>query len=49
MRLFGGILPFIGFRQMPVELKHALGLPKDQKISCFMVEWFGYGYIVGLY
>lgn len=46
MRLFGGILPFIGFREEPVDpdLRAFFDLPEDQEtITTFQVEWFNCG------
>lgn len=47
MRLFGGILPFIGFRDEPVDddMRSFFDLPEDQQtISTFQVEWFNCGF-----
>ena len=48
MRIFGGILPFIGFRDEPVddELRAFFDLPAEQKtISTFQVEWLNRGIV----
>lgn len=51
MRLFGDILPFIGFRNHPVDarLRKLLQLPAHVKeLTFFEVEWFGRGWGVSL-
>ena len=42
MKIFGGILPFIGFREEPVDddLRAFLHLPDDcETINTFQLEW----------
>lgn len=51
MRLFGGWLPFIGFREEPVddELREYLGLPHGtQTLNTFQVAWLGVAVCVPL-
>lgn len=46
MRLFGTILPFIGFREYVLddELRQFLDLPPEiESINAFQIEWFGLG------
>lgn len=55
MRLFGGILPFIGFRVVEVSIEDArdLGIQRSRMtdmdhvlIESLEVEWLGYGFMV---
>ncbi len=44
MRIFGGLLPFVGFREEKVdeELRAFLGLPPDvKKLNTFQLAWLG--------
>jgi hypothetical protein len=47
MRIFGGILPFIGWRVVNVDND---GYPTDGrghfKADAFQIEWFGFGAIL---
>lgn len=51
MKLFGGLLPFIGFREEPVSPAFAryLDLPAGTRyINTFQVAWFGWALCVAL-
>lgn len=44
MRLFGGVLPFIGFREEALDddLRSFFGLPEStMTINTFQIGWFG--------
>lgn len=46
MKLWGGYLPFIGFRDHPVDedMRYIFRLkPGVEKVTCFEAAWFGYG------
>lgn len=47
MKLFGTILPFIGFTKLPLEQKLELGIPAHEEINVFAVEWLGFGAYLG--
>lgn len=52
MKLFGGWLPFIGFREEPLDdgLRAYLELPEDMKtINTFQVGWLGVSLCIPLY
>lgn len=49
MRIFGGILPWIGYRTVAITWEDAeiLGLPADTRsIESLEVEWLGFGMIL---
>jgi hypothetical protein len=47
MKIFGGILPFIGFRTISAEEAAELELlPAGRRWSTFQVEWFGFGIVI---
>lgn len=51
MKLFGGYLPFIGFREHPVdsETRRAHRIPKEIKtLTFFELEWFHNGVGIAL-
>lgn len=49
MRLFGHILPFIGWRQLTPEMVEALAAESDlfstdNRYTAFSIEWLGFGF-----
>lgn len=48
MKIIGNILPFIGFKTLPVfedgmpDMEKTLVFPKWES-DCFILEWFGFG------
>lgn len=49
MRIFGDILPFLGFRRLNAEQSMEIGLDEPSKgfeWETFEVEWFGIGLVI---